>query len=92
MGRTLQLSGRRGTTLAGHRVEVHVRLDGSALAFDGDRIIALAAAPASATQLRAGRYRRVEPSLTPAPATLPWTPPGDHPWNRLGTFRSRSTD
>jgi transposase len=92
MGRTLQLSGRRGTTLAGHRVEVHVRLDGSVLAFDGDRIIALAPAPASATQLRAGRYRRVEPSLTPAPATLPWTPPGDHPWNRLGTFRSRSTD
>jgi hypothetical protein len=91
-GRALQLPGRSGTTLAGQRVEVHVRLDGSAVAFDGERILAATPAPGSAPQLRAARHSRPEPALSPALASLPWAPARDHPWNRAGRFRLRNAD
>jgi len=84
-GRVLQLP--RGATgagnYAGRRVEVHVALDGSMVAYDGERRLALAAAPLDPVQLRAADAPRVEPSLSPARATLPWIPPRDHPWKRV---------
>jgi transposase len=84
-GRVLQLP--RGATgaanYAGKRVEVHVALDGSMVAYDGERRLAVAAAPLGPVQLRAADAPRVEPSLSPARATLPWVPPRDHPWKRV---------
>ena len=84
-GRLLQLP--RGATgaanYAGKRVEVHVALDGSMVAYDGERRLAVAAAPPGPVQLRATEARRVAPSLVPATASLPWTPPRDHPWKRV---------
>ena len=83
-GRVLQLP--RGTgpsNYAGKLVEVHVRLDGSIVAFDGERQLGVMAAPADPGQLRARHHDRPEPSLVPAAATLPWTPPPDHPWKRV---------
>ncbi|HEV8696171.1 MAG TPA: ISNCY family transposase [Candidatus Limnocylindrales bacterium] len=83
-GRILQLPPGRGNRgYAGRLVEVHVRLDGSMVAFDGDRELAVRAGPADAVQLRAQRRRQREPGPVLAPATLPWTPPADHPWRRV---------
>ena len=83
-GRVLQLP--RGATgaanYAGKRVEVHVGLDGSVVAFDGQRRLAVSAAPPDPGQLRTQKAQRVPPSLSPAAATIPWTPPRDHPWKR----------
>jgi hypothetical protein len=84
-GRVLQLP--RGATgaanYAGKRVEVHVALDGSLVAYDGERRLAAIEAPADPGQLRTQHAQRVVPSLTPAAATIPWTPPPDHPWRRV---------
>jgi transposase len=84
-GRVLQLPpGATGAAnYAGRRVEVHVGLDGSMVAYDGRRRLAVRAAPPTPVQLRAAKGPRVEPSLSPAPASLPWTPPRDHPWKRV---------
>jgi transposase len=83
-GEILQLPpGRGGRGYAGRLVEVHVRLDGSIVVFDGERRLAVRPAPAEVAQLRAGRNRRQTPGLIPDPATLPWTPPADHPWRRV---------
>jgi len=84
-GRVLQLprGATGGANYAGRRVEVHVALDGSIVAYDGERRLAVAAAPADPVQLRATDALRVAPSLVPAKATIPWTPPRDHPWNRV---------
>lgn len=68
---------------SGRTVEVHLRLDGSMVAFDGRRQLALTPAPSEPRQLRAQQADRVAPSLEPARATLPWTPPADHPWRRV---------
>ena len=90
-GRVLQLP--RGATgaanYAGKRVEVHVALDGSMVAYDGERRLAVAAAPPDPGQLRSQRGQRVEPSLTPAAATIPWTPSLDHPWKRIAPGSKR---
>jgi hypothetical protein len=84
-GRILQLS--RGATgaanYAGKRVEVHVALDGSIVAYDGERRLAVLSAPPDPGQLRTQKRQRVQPSLSPAAATIPWTPPRDHPWKRV---------
>jgi len=83
-GRILQLpAGRGGRGFAGRLVEVHVRLDGTIVAFDGERELRAVPAPADPVQLRAADRRRTEPSLVPAVAVLPWVPPGDHPWRRV---------
>jgi transposase len=83
-GQTLQLPpGRGGRGYAGRLVEVHVRLDGSIVAFDGSRELAVRAAPPDPVQLRAQRRLRPDPGLVPGTATLPWTPPTDHPWRRV---------
>jgi transposase len=83
-GRVLQLPGRGATTYAGRRVEVHVRLDGSMVAFDGERVVAVRAAPPDPVQLRAGNHTRVSPGLVPEHASLPWLPSVDHPWKAPG--------
>lgn len=83
-GRVLQLP--RGTgpsNYAGKRVEVHVRLDGSIVAFDGERELLAVPAPPDPVQLRAQDVGRAGPSLVPPRATIPWIPPADHPWKRV---------
>ena len=79
----------RGAGYAGKRVEVHVRLDGSIVAFDGERELAALPAPADPVQLRAQHALRAGPSLVPAAATMPWVPPADHPWKRMTPERRR---
>lgn len=84
-GRVLQLP--RGATgranYAGKRVEVHLALDGSMVAYDGQRRLAAIPAPPDPVTLRANHSDRVAPGLVPAPATIPWVPPRDHPWKRV---------
>lgn len=83
-GRVLQLPrGTGSSNYAGKRVEVHVRLDGSIVAFDGERELVALPAPPDPVQLRAQDVRRAGPSLSPPPATIPWVPPADHPWKRV---------
>ena len=85
-GRVLQLPpgpGRVG--YAGRRVEVHVRLDGRIVAFDGERELVVSPAPPDAHALRTrdqGKHRP-EPSLTPAPAEFTSMPAPDHPWRTM---------
>ena len=64
-------------------VEVHVRLDGSIVVFDGQHELSVAPAPLDPVQLRAARGRREEPGIEPEPATLAWVPPAEHPWRRV---------
>jgi len=93
-GRTLQLP-RRATgraNYAGKRVEVHVALDGSIVAYDGERRLAVLAAPPDPVQLRTEKRQRVLPSLSPAAATIPWTPARDHPWKRPTLGASSRSD
>ena len=75
--------GRGRAGYAGRLIEVHIRLDGSLVGFDGTRIIALAPAPAEPRQLRAQRGQRIGPSQTPETAAPPWTPPAGHPWRTV---------
>ena len=96
-GRVLQLPPGTGSgNYAGKLVEVHVRLDGSIVAFDGERVLAVVPAPPDPGQLRAQHVDRAEPGLVPPPATIPWTPPPDHPWKRVRTnsklYQQRLTD
>lgn len=96
-GRVLQLPPGTGSgNYAGKLVEVHVRLDGSIVAFDGERVLAVVPAPPDPGQLRAQHVDRAEPGLIPPPATIPWTPPPDHPWKRVRTdsklYQQRLTD
>jgi hypothetical protein len=89
-GRVLQLPRwGPGGGYAGKRVEVHVRLDGSIVAFDGEHELTALPAPADPVQLRAQGALRAGPSLTPAAATMPWVPPADHPWKRMTAERRR---
>ena len=83
-GHVLQLpKGRGGRGYAGRLVEVHVRLDGTIVAFDGERELAVRAAPAEPIQLRAQGRLRADPGLVPGAATMPLAPPADHPWRRV---------
>jgi transposase len=83
-GLRLQLPPGRGDRgYAGRLVEVHVRLDGSIIAFDGERELAVRPAPAEPVQLRALARRRAAPGAVPDRATLPSTPRPDHPWRRV---------
>jgi hypothetical protein len=96
-GRALQLPpGTGASSYTGKLVEVHVRLDGSIVTFDGTRVLAVVPAPLDPGQLRAQDVVRAEPGLVPAPATIPWTPPPDHPWKRVRTnsklYQQRLTD
>jgi transposase len=83
-GQVLQLPpgpGRVG--YAGRRVEVHVRLDGRIVAFDGERELVVSPAPPDASALRSRGDHRAGPSLTPAPAAVASMPAADHPWRTM---------
>src|SRR3990170_2829501 len=82
-GQVLALPQVGRTGYAGRTVEVHVRLDGSIVVFDGERALAVALAPLDPVQLRAARGRREDPGVDPEPATLAWVPPAQHPWRRV---------
>lgn len=87
-GRDLQLPALpRRASYAGRMIEVHVRLDGSVIAFDGERELAALPAPAEPVVLRSLRDRPAEPGLVPPPSRLPWVPPADHPWKRMTAVR-----
>jgi hypothetical protein len=82
-GRVLALPRLGRTGYAGRTVEVHLRLDGSIVVFDGEHELAVAPAPLDPVQLRAARGRREEPGIEPQPATLAWVPPAEHPWRQV---------
>jgi transposase len=84
-GTVLQLPpGRGGRGYAGSIVEVHLRVDGRIVAFDGPRQLATADAPLGPLRLRTvGKVRPAPASGVPAPAVLP-RPVADHPWRRPG--------
>ena len=73
-----------GRSRAGQRVELHVRLDGRLVVWDGSREIASTPAPLDAVQLRALDHARVEVGVKPPSAATPTTPATDHPWRRAG--------
>jgi hypothetical protein len=95
-GQVLALPQVGRTGYAGRTVEVHVRLDGSIVVFDGERQLVATPAPLDSVQLRAAHGRREEPGIEPQPATLPWVPPVEHPWRRVRTdtalYQTRLTE
>ena len=98
-GRILQLP--RGATgranYAGKRVEVHVALDGSIGAYDGERRLAVLAAPPDPVQLRTEKRQRVLPSLMPRgrydPLDTTSRPSMEaaHPWEQAREATDRIT-
>jgi transposase len=85
VGTELQLPpGRGGRGYAGSDIEIHVRLDGHIVAWDGQRLLATAFAPVGPLALRQLGDVRPAPSLEgPARASL-YRPPAAHPWRRPG--------
>lgn len=78
----LQLPARHGDrSYAGRRVELHLRLDGRLVVWDGEREILTTPAPADAAQLRALHHARVDVG-TPVPSGSA-RPPASHPWRRI---------
>jgi transposase len=79
----LQLPAVRGQrSYAGRRVELHLRLDGRLVVWDGERTVLVRPAPADARQLRALGHARVEVG-TPAPSAGSSAPAATHPWRRV---------
>jgi transposase len=70
--------GRRG--YAGKRVELHLRLDGRLVVWDGDRELLVTAAPSDPAQLRALHAARVEVGAVPPSAARDEAPATEHPW------------
>ncbi len=81
----LQLPAREnGRSRAGQRVELHVRLDGRLVVWDGERELLSTPAPLEAVQLRALRHARVETGTKPPSAATATAPPSPaHPWRRV---------
>jgi len=73
--------GRRG--YAGRRVELHLRLDGRLVVWDGERELVTTTAPADPVQLRAMTAARVEVGTSAPSATHHEGPPAEHPWRRV---------
>jgi hypothetical protein len=82
---TLQLPAKaNGRSQAGQKVELHVRLDGRMVIWDGERDILTTPAPLDAVQLRALDHARVEVGSMPKSAATATKPPAaDHPWRRV---------
>jgi len=73
--------GRRG--YAGRRVELHLRLDGRLVVWDGERELLTTTAPADPVQLRALTAARVEVGTSAPSAAHHETPLAEHPWRRV---------
>ncbi len=73
--------GRRG--YAGRRVELHLRLDGRLVVWDGERELVTTAAPADPAQLRALTAARVEVGTSAPTVSHHATPNAEHPWRRV---------
>ena len=73
--------GRRG--YAGRRVELHLRLDGRLVVWDGERELVATKAPADPVQLRAINAARVEVGTTAPSAAHHEAPLAEHPWRRV---------
>jgi hypothetical protein len=87
-GRTLQLpAAPRRFAYSGKMVEIHLRLDGSATVFDGERELVTQAAPPGASELRIQHADRPGPGFVPAAATVPWIPSDEHPWKKMTPAR-----
>jgi transposase len=71
-----------GRSRAGQKVELHVRLDGRMVIWDGQRDLVTTTAPLDAVQLRALGHARVEVGSMPPSAANATTPAADHPWRR----------
>lgn len=81
---TLQLPAKpNGRSRAGQKVELHVRLDGRLVVWDGQRELATTPAPLDAVQLRALATARVELGEKPRSAATATTPRRDHPWRQV---------
>ena len=73
-----------GRSRAGQRVELHVRLDGRLVVWDGQRHLMSTPAPLDAVQLRALHHARVEVGEMPRSASTATAPPSAaHPWRRV---------
>jgi transposase len=73
-----------GRSRAGQRVELHVRLDGRLVVWDGERELLSTPAPLEAVQLRALHHARVETGTkAPSAATAAAPPSPAHPWRRV---------
>jgi transposase len=72
-----------GRSRAGQKVELHLRLDGRMVIWDGQRELATTPAPLDAVQLRALAGARVELGVKPPSAATATTYRPDHPWRRV---------
>ena len=73
-----------GRSRAGQRIELHVRLDGRLVVWDGERELLSSPAPLEAVQLRALHHARVETGTKPPSAASATTLPSPaHPWRRV---------
>jgi hypothetical protein len=73
-----------GRSRAGERVELHLRLDGRLVVWDGQRELVTTPAPLEAVQLRALPHARVETGTKPPSAATATAPPSAaHPWRRV---------
>jgi transposase len=87
-GTTLQLPARSGRgSYAGRMVEVHIRLDGRIVAWDGTAILATTAASPDPARLRARAHLRVPPRAG-QPAEARPVSNADHPWRRMPIGRT----
>lgn len=71
-----------GRSRAGQRLQLHLRLDGRLVVWDGERELVSRPAPADAVQLRALHVARPELG-TVAPTAATATSPPQHPWQQL---------
>jgi hypothetical protein len=73
-----------GRSRAGQAVELHVRLDGRMVIWDGEHELLVTPAPLGAVQLRALAHARVEVGPKPPSAATATAPPSPaHPWRRV---------
>jgi transposase len=73
-----------GRSRAGQEIELHVRLDGCMVIWDGERELLATPAPLGAAQLRALGHARVEVGHKPPSAATAAAPPSAaHPWRRI---------
>jgi transposase len=72
-----------GRSRAGQKVELHVRLDGRLVVWDGQRELVTTPAPLDAVQLRALSGARVEVGSMPPSAANATDHRPDHPWRRV---------